>query len=75
MSQEDMEQPGPDCIDGEPGSIGDLVFWYDRRPRWIVEWQPHNGRVFAIIDAQGYIGLAGAGELTRNFRWVHPDQP
>lgn len=55
-------------IDGLPGQTGDVVFWYDRRPWWIVEWQPDNGPVYAIVDANGGIGLAGADELTRDFR-------
>jgi hypothetical protein len=62
---------GPDEIDGEAGALGDLVFWYDRKPRWIVEWQPDNGRVFAIIDAEGNVGVAGASELSRDFRVGH----
>ena len=57
-------------IDGLPGRVGDLVFWAanSKAPWWIVEWQPDNGEVFAIVNAMGDIGLAAADELTRNFR-------
>ena len=55
-------------IDGLEGSVGDIVFWTTREPYWIVEWQPDNGEVFAIVNAKGEVGLAGADELTRNFR-------
>lgn len=65
----DRLQVGPD-IDGIPGRVGDLVFWYDSAPRWIVEWQPDNGEVFAVVNALGEIGLTGAEHLTRNFRNV-----
>jgi hypothetical protein len=60
---------GPE-IDGLPGRVGDLVFWplNSRVPWWIVEWQPDNGEVFAIVNALGDIGVAGAEDLTRNFR-------
>lgn len=57
-------------IDGKPGEVGDIVFWGERRPFWIVEWQPDNGGVFAIVDADGEIGLASPDELTRDFRRV-----
>ena len=65
----DRLQEGPD-IDGLPGRVGDLVFWArnSKAPWWIVEWQPDNFRVFAIVNAMGDIGLAGPDELTRNFR-------
>lgn len=65
---EEDEYDEPDDIDGEPGAVGDIVFWDDRKPRWILEWQPDNGRVFAIIDADGNVGVAGADELTRDWR-------
>lgn len=61
---------GPD-IDGMPGRVGDLVFWLDHEshaPWWIAEWQPHNGGVFAIVNADGAVGTASAGELSRDFR-------
>lgn len=61
-------QEDGDLIDGEPGQVGDLVFWGDRRPWWIVEWQPDNGRVFVVVDAAGTIGTATASELTKDFR-------
>lgn len=62
-------QVGPE-IDGLPGKVGDLVFWSanSRAPWWIVEWQPDNGEVFAIVNAAGDIGVAGPEALTRNFR-------
>lgn len=65
----DRLQVGPE-IDGLPGRVGDIVFWAanSRAPWWIVEWQPDNGECFAIVNAMGDIGLAGADELTRNFR-------
>jgi hypothetical protein len=58
-----------DPIEGRPGKVGELVFWGDyRRPWWIVEWQPSNGRCYAVVDATGVVGTAGADELTRDFR-------
>ena len=57
-----------DPIDGRPGQCGEIVFWHGRNPWWIVEWQPSNGHVFAVVDAAGNIGVAGADELTRDFR-------
>jgi hypothetical protein len=60
---------GPE-IDGLPGRVGDLVFWVgnSRVPWWIAEWQPQNGKVFAIVNATGDVGTAPAQELSRNFR-------
>lgn len=58
-------------IDGMPGVIGDIVFWKGHgspAPWWIVEWQPNNGRVFAIVNAAGIVGTAMPRELTRDFR-------
>lgn len=55
-------------IDGLPGRVGDIVFWMSTRPRWIVEWQPQNGGVFAVVDADGNVGTARPSELTRDFR-------
>ena len=65
----DRLQEGP-AIDGLAGRVGDLVFWaaHSKVPWWIVEWQPDNGEVFAIVNAMGDIGVAGVDELTRNFR-------
>ena len=58
-----------DPIEGRPGKVGELVFWGEfRRPWWIVEWQPDNGRCYAVVDAAGVVGTAGADELTRDFR-------
>ena len=66
---EECDEPDEiDFIDGIPEGVGEIVFWTGRKPWWIVEWQPGNGRVFAIVDADGNIGLAGADELTRDFR-------
>lgn len=60
---------GGDPIEGRPGVIGELVFWGEfRRPWWIVEWQPDNGHCYAVVDAAGVVGTAGADELTRDFR-------
>lgn len=67
--REDRLGVGPE-IDGLYGKAGDIVFWGEKKPYWIVEWQPDNGEVFAIVDADGNIGVAGADELTRNFRNV-----
>jgi hypothetical protein len=58
---------GPE-IDGIHGKAGDLVFWDSKKPWWIVEWQPQNGRVFVVVDASGTIGTASPEELTRDFR-------
>jgi hypothetical protein len=58
---------GPE-IDGLPGRVGDLVFWDGKKPWWIAEWQPQNGRVFVVVDASGTIGTASPEELTRDFR-------
>ena len=63
----DRLQTGPD-IDGLPGMAGDIVFFHGRAPYWIVEWQPDNGEVFAIVNALGEIALVGPESLTRNFR-------
>lgn len=64
-----MTNDGP-AIDGIAGRPGDLVFWLGagKAPWWIVEWQPHNGESFAIVNAAGDVGVAGADELTRDFR-------
>lgn len=66
---EDADTPEEvDRIDGFPGELGQLVFWGDRRPWWIVKWQPDNGRVFVVVDADGNVGTATASELTSDFR-------
>jgi hypothetical protein len=70
MDDEHEWAQGPE-IDGITGTIGDLVFWKGHgspAPWWIAEWQPNNGRVFAIVNAIGDVGTAPAGELTRDFR-------
>jgi hypothetical protein len=61
---------GP-AIDGIEAKDGDLVFWVGDEspaPWWIVEWQPDNGGVFAIVNAAGVVGTAMPSELSRNFR-------
>lgn len=59
---------GPD-VGGMPARVGHIVFLRgDKRPRWIVEWQPHNGHVFVLVDADGAIATARPDELTRDFR-------
>ena len=66
----DRLQVGPD-IDGLPGVIGSLVFQHgSRAPVWICEWQPDNGHVFDVVDAQGNHTLTGPEQLTRNHRNV-----
>ena len=70
MKREYEWAQGPE-IDGITGTVGDLVFWKAHTspaPWWIAEWQPDNGRVFAIVNALGVIGTAPASELTRDFR-------
>jgi hypothetical protein len=70
MSAEHGWAHGPE-IDGIAGTVGDLVFWKVHQspaPWWIAEWQPHNGEVFAIVNALGEIGTAPARELSRDFR-------
>lgn len=65
------ETDDPDLIDGIPGGVGELVFWVGHpghAPWWIAEWQPHNGRVFVIINATGTVGTAKAHDLSRDFR-------
>lgn len=69
--EEGGEPDEVDFIDGLPGGVGEIVFWKGHEspaPWWIVEWQPDNGRVFAIVNAAGVIGTAGADELSRDFR-------
>ena len=68
----DFWNQGPE-IDGIPGKVGDLVFWVgnSRVPWWIAEWQPQNGKVFAIINALGDVGVAAPEDLSRNFRDAH----
>jgi len=67
---------GP-CITGIPGMVGDLVFevcnaldnkTHKSKPWWIAEWQPDNGEVFACVDSEGNVWLAGPEELTRDWR-------
>ena len=65
---DEVEEEEADAIEGFPGGVGEIVFWDGPRPWWIVEWQPHNGRVFVIVNADGTVGTAGADELTRDFR-------
>ncbi len=70
MSNTEEWMQGPE-IDGMPGLAGDLVFWKGHAspaPWWIAEWQPDNGRVFAIVNAAGVVGTAPASELSRDFR-------
>ena len=70
MSEDQEWMQGPE-IDGMTGLVGDLVFWKNhvsRAPWWIAEWQPDNGRVFAIVNAEGHVGTAPASELSRDFR-------
>lgn len=68
MAGESFWDRGAD-IDGTPGKVGDLVFWAtEKRPWWIVEWQPQNGNVFVIVNCEGDIATAAPGELTRDFR-------
>lgn len=56
-------------IEGSAGKYGDLVFLgSDRRPWWIVEWQPQNGMAFVIVNCDGDIATALPDELTRDFR-------
>lgn len=69
---EECDEPEEiDRIDGIPGGVGELVFWKvheSHAPWWIAEWQPDNGRVFAIVNAAGAVGTAPASELSRDFR-------
>ena len=69
---EESDEPEEiDRIDGIPGGVGELVFWkghHSPAPWWIAEWQPDNGRVFAIVNAEGVVGTAPASELSRDFR-------
>lgn len=59
---------GPE-IEGLKARVGHIVFLRgDKRPRWIVEWQPQNGHVFVVVDAAGEIATANPDELTRDFR-------
>jgi hypothetical protein len=70
MKTKQREYPPP-AIDGKPAEHGDLVFWMGSGPQpwWIVEWQPHNGSVYVIVNASGEIGTAGPEQLTRDFRF------
>jgi len=76
---EECDEPEEiDRIDGIPGGVGELVFWKNNvlpAPWWIVEWQPDNGRVFAIVNAEGRIGTASADELSRDFRRAGGGKP
>lgn len=68
---ESDESDEADPIEGVPGKAGDIVSWKGQSPHgpwWIVEWQPANGRVYAIVDAACHVGTARADELTRDFR-------
>ena len=69
---DDFWTQGPE-IDGIPGKVGDLVFWKgnSRVPWWIAEWQPQNGKCFAIFNALGDVGVAAPENLSRNFRDAH----
>ena len=46
-------------------SRGDMVFWGDTVPYWVVEWQPKNGTgVYWLINAAGKSAVAEPNELT-----------
>ena len=45
---------------------GTMVFWVDeKKPRWVVEFQPHNGPgAYWLIDSAGRSAAATRGELS-----------
>jgi hypothetical protein len=40
----------------------------EKKPYWVVEWQPKNGRFgsYWIVDAEGNSGCASEDELSRS---------
>ena len=42
---------------------GDMVFWGDTVPNWVVEWQPKNG-TYRIINAAGESAFVEPNKLT-----------
>ena len=43
---------------------GTMVFWTDeKKPRWVVEFQPQNGNSYWLVDASGNSAVASPEEL------------
>ena len=47
---------------------GDMVFWGDTIPYWVIEWQPENG-AYWLTNAAGESGVATPEELTLHPIW------
>lgn len=44
---------------------GTMVFWLDSVPRWVIEWQEHNGPgAYWLVDANGNSAVAGPDEIS-----------
>ena len=49
----------------KPMKPGTMVFWRDKKPHWIIKWQPKNGSgAYWIVDANGNSGVAEDEDLT-----------
>ena len=54
---------------------GDMVFWGDTIPYWVIKWQPENGTgAYWLINAAGESGVATPEELTLDPIWRKQDQ-
>ena len=54
---------------------GDMVFWGDTIPYWVIEWQPENGTgAYWLINAAGESGVATPEELTLHPIWRKQEQ-
>ena len=54
---------------------GDMVFWGDTIPYWVIEWQPENGTgAYWLTNAAGESGVATPEELTLHPIWRKQEQ-
>jgi hypothetical protein len=50
--------------EGEALDAGTMVFWLDdRKPYWVIKFQPQNGNSHWLVDASGEPAVAGFDEL------------